>query len=242
MIITYRIQKTPLHEENVKLLAPCKACGGSEGKLIISHVKVSSILWMSSTVCTAEVICNNCSKKYPKSLYEHELRQIIKERKEKFKPSFLKKFGFFLFACILLLGLVIGFLVSISNSKKSSEKAKENYATSYDQANKIQWLENLRPGDIVLAKRNDAPYDAPATVFKLKSVEEQTVTFDAYYNETVPYVDYRDLSKIKNLAFGTSTSELWVANKKQFYKTQQLISAKTDDYLNAYSVLQVIKK
>ncbi|KFC58050.1 hypothetical protein FEM08_31180 [Flavobacterium gilvum] len=159
-----------------------------------------------------------------------------------YKPSFLKTYGIIVFALTVLFALAIGLLVSVYNSKKESEKANENYATTYTQTDRTKWLHNLQPGDVVLARRNSAPYNSPATVFKLKSVEENTITFDAYYNDSIPYDDYKDLSKMKVHSFGTGTSELWVANKNVFYKTEQLVSAKTDDYLNSYIVTQVVKK
>lgn len=242
MIITYKVTTTPLIEERIILPALCKACGANEGKLIISHIKIRSILWMSSTVCRADVVCAKCGKKYPKSNYGDEIRQIIKERKIEYKPSFLKRHGIIVFGIIVLFALIIGFFVSASISKKERMTANENYATTHTQTDRVQWLQNLQPGDVVLARRGNAPYDAPATVFILKSVEESTITFDAYKNDTIPYEEYRDLSKMKAHSFGTGTSEAWIANKSTFYKTEQLVSAETDDYLNLYLVLQVVKK
>lgn len=235
MFLFISYQTTLLDQVELDASFVCPKC--QSGKwLLRTEETTTSLFFKSMWQVRAKVVCEGCGKRISKKYWNSELRQLAASKEAEFKPSFMKRFGFFIILISLFVGLMsYAILDAVLDHNKVVKNAKENFAKAYGDDAKMVWLENIQAGDFVLCNKD---YYDPAIVFQVKEVKPDVLVL-AQFEQTVPRTDFEDVDKLRQLTLGTGESHDIEISRRNFNRN---IIELDDDSRNNLRIQQIRKK
>lgn len=235
MFIFISYQTTLLDQVKLDASFACPKCQ-SEKWLLNTEETTTSLFFKSMWQVRAKVVCEGCGKKIPKKYWSSEIRQLALSKEAEFKPSFMKRYGFFIILLVLFATVVtIPTVQAILEHKKLVNDAKENFSKTYGQDAKKAWLDNIQPGDFILCNKD---YYDPARVFQIKEIMADSLIITEF-EQSVPRTDFEDVDKLNQMVLGTGDSHDIGISKRDFIRN---IIALDDDSRNNLMIQQIRKK